>query len=126
MVFTGGDSEDEKALVKETIHALSGRMFNMIGRLSLSEIGFLLSQARVYVGPDTVITHMAAALGIPTVALYGPTNPVVWGPWPKDHTLGENPYIKKVLKISDMFFLFRAMGIVSPATRKVVTGTLEV
>jgi len=110
VVFTGGDSEDEKALVKETIHALSGRMFNMIGRLSLSEIGFLLSQARVYVGPDTVMTHMAAALGIPTVALYGPTNPVVWGPWPKDHTLGENPYIKKSSQNIRHVFLVQGDG----------------
>ena len=42
----------------------------------------LLSQARVYVGPDTSVTHLAAAAGCPTVALYGPTDPRLWGPWP--------------------------------------------
>ena len=36
-------------------------------------------------GPDTATTHMAAALGVPTVALYGPTDPVKWGPWPRGH-----------------------------------------
>src|SRR6201999_120304 len=38
--------------------------------------------ARPYVGPDTAITHLAAATGVPTVALYGPTDPRLWGPWP--------------------------------------------
>lgn len=42
----------------------------------------LLAKARVYVGPDTSTTHLAAAAGCPTVALFGPMDPRVWGPWP--------------------------------------------
>jgi heptosyltransferase-3 len=42
----------------------------------------LLSGARIYLGPDTSITHLAAAAGCPTVALFGPIDPRVWGPWP--------------------------------------------
>jgi heptosyltransferase-3 len=42
----------------------------------------LLSGARVYVGPDTSVTHLAAATGCRTVTLYGPTDPRLWGPWP--------------------------------------------
>jgi heptosyltransferase-3 len=42
----------------------------------------LLSRARVYIGPDTSVTHLAAATGCPTVALFGPMDPRVWGPWP--------------------------------------------
>jgi heptosyltransferase III len=42
----------------------------------------LLQGARIYVGPDTSITHLAAATGCPTVALFGPGDPRVWGPWP--------------------------------------------
>jgi heptosyltransferase III len=42
----------------------------------------LLKRASIYVGPDTSITHLAAATGCPTVALFGPTDPRVWGPWP--------------------------------------------
>src|SRR6202021_1887496 len=36
----------------------------------------------LYVGPDTSVTHLAAASGCPTVALFGPTDPRLWGPWP--------------------------------------------
>ena len=42
----------------------------------------LLKRASVYVGPDTSVTHLAAASGCPTVALFGPMDPRVWGPWP--------------------------------------------
>jgi lipopolysaccharide heptosyltransferase III len=42
----------------------------------------LLKGARLYVGPDTSVTHLAAAAGCPTVALFGPMDPRVWGPWP--------------------------------------------
>ena len=39
----------------------------------------LLSQARVYIGPDTSVSHLAAATGCPTVALFGPMDPRVLG-----------------------------------------------
>lgn len=39
-----------------------------------------ISQARLYVGNDSGITHLAAAIGIPVLALFGPTDPMVWAP----------------------------------------------
>jgi heptosyltransferase III len=52
------------------------------GALSWPELTALIGAARVYIGPDTAVTHLAAATGTPTVALYGPTDPRIWGPWP--------------------------------------------
>jgi heptosyltransferase-3 len=52
------------------------------GRLEWPELAATIAAARAYVGPDTAITHLAAATGTPTVALYGPTDPRLWGPWP--------------------------------------------
>lgn len=46
----------------------------------LTEVARLLSRAAVYVGNDSGITHLAAAVGCPTVAIFGPTDPAVWGP----------------------------------------------
>jgi heptosyltransferase-3 len=54
------------------------------GRLSWGQLAALLTVAKVYVGPDTSLTHLAAASGCPTVALYGPTDPRNWGPWPRE------------------------------------------
>jgi heptosyltransferase III len=47
-----------------------------------AETVHLLLGARVYIGPDTAASHLAAATGCPTVVLFGPMDPRVWGPWP--------------------------------------------
>jgi heptosyltransferase-3 len=58
------------------------RVIRLDGKLAWPELTALIAGARVYIGPDTAITHLAAATGAPTVALYGPTDPRLWGPWP--------------------------------------------
>ncbi len=39
-----------------------------------------MAGARLYIGNDSGITHLAAAIGIPTLALFGPTSPATWAP----------------------------------------------
>jgi heptosyltransferase III len=52
------------------------------GKLDWPELAAAIRGGQIYIGPDTAITHLAAATGVPTVALYGPTDPRLWGPWP--------------------------------------------
>jgi heptosyltransferase III len=47
---------------------------------SLADLSQALNRCAVYVGHDTGVTHLAAAIGIPTVALFGPSEPDVWAP----------------------------------------------
>ena len=54
----------------------------------------IIAQAKLYIGPDTGITHLAAATGIPVIALYGPTNPVKWAPWPSGYKQNITLFIK--------------------------------
>jgi heptosyltransferase-3 len=110
VVLTGSDSGEEKIRIDQFLTALPCRAINMVGKFSLCEIGFLLSKSSVYIGPDTGITHMAAAQGIPTVALYGPTNPVKWGPWPKDHLKTINPFLRKGSQNVKNVFLIQGEG----------------
>jgi hypothetical protein len=47
----------------------------------LYELACWLARARLYIGNDSGITHLAAAVGTPVLALFGPaSNPAVWGP----------------------------------------------
>jgi heptosyltransferase III len=46
----------------------------------LFDLARFLAGARAYVGNDSGITHLAAAVGVPTIALFGPTDPAVWAP----------------------------------------------
>jgi heptosyltransferase-3 len=82
VVATGGPSESERAYLDEVWNGVP--VTRLDGRLDWAQLSGLLAKARVYVGPDTSITHLAAASGCPTIALYGPTDPRLWGPWPAD------------------------------------------
>lgn len=95
VVLTGGKRADEVAYVRDLLSSLPEKTVDVAGKLSLSGVACLLSKARAYVGPDTVVTHLAAAVGTPTVVLFGPSNPVKWGPWPKGYAEDRNPYRMK-------------------------------
>lgn len=95
IVLTGGNSPDELAYVNQIARTLPSGAINLSGKLSLAESAFIISQAKTYVGPDTALTHVAAALGTPTIALFGPSNPVKWGPWPKGYAKDCNPWRMK-------------------------------
>ena len=47
---------------------------------SLWDLACWLARASLYIGNDSGITHLAAAVGTPTLALFGPTDPKVWAP----------------------------------------------
>jgi heptosyltransferase-3 len=81
VVLTGGPDRDEVAFCEALAEQIPGSL-NFAGRYGFAELAELIARARVYVGPDTVMTHLAAAVGTPTIALFGPSNPVRWGPWP--------------------------------------------
>ena len=51
----------------------------------------LVSQLGLFLGNDTAIMHSAVALGVPTVALFGPTNPRKWGNYGTCHRVLESP-----------------------------------
>jgi heptosyltransferase-3 len=105
-VLTGSGDPDELAYVEEIFRSMPSRTVNMAGKLSLAENAFLISYANYFVGPDTALTHMAAALGTPTVSLFGPSNPVKWGPWPKGYREDRNPYqMKGVQRVSNVVLL---------------------
>ena len=53
--------------------------------LNLRELIALVAGARVYVGNDSGPTHLAAAAGRPSVAIYGATSPAQWHPWQTAH-----------------------------------------
>lgn len=79
-VVATGAPDDRDYL--DTVWNAAPQVRRLDGRLSWQELAALLGRARIYVGPDTSVTHLAAATGCPTVALFGPTDPRLWGPWP--------------------------------------------
>ncbi len=79
VLATGG--EGDRGYLDE-VWAGQSEVRRLDGTLSWPELTGLIAGARLYVGPDTSVTHLAAATGTPVIALYGPTDPRLWGPWP--------------------------------------------
>jgi heptosyltransferase III len=90
VVLTGGPDADERAYVAAIAQQVQA--LDMAGQLSLAETAELISRAKLFVGPDTAVTHIAAAVDAPTIALFGPSNPIKWGPWPKNWNKPESPW----------------------------------
>jgi hypothetical protein len=58
-----------------------------MGKTTLLELAWIVSKARLVVTGDTVAMHLAAATGTPTLALFGPSNPVETGPYGRGHVI---------------------------------------
>ncbi len=82
VVVTGGGDTAERAYLDDLWRAAEAPVLRLDGKLGWPELAALLRGAAVFVGPDTSVTHLAAAAGAPTVALYGPASPSLMGPWP--------------------------------------------
>ncbi|MGA2285815.1 MAG: glycosyltransferase family 9 protein [Dehalococcoidia bacterium] len=83
LVFVGGPDEREEA---EAIAArVRGRPLVANGTLSLGRLAALLRRASLFVGNEGGPMHVAAAVGVPCVSLFGPTNASRWGAYGQGH-----------------------------------------
>jgi lipopolysaccharide heptosyltransferase II len=78
-ILLGGDAK-ERAVAESVREQARCKPVVIAGRLSLLEFGALLKRCRLFIGHDGGAMHMAAAVGTPVVALFGPTYPERWGP----------------------------------------------
>lgn len=92
VVITGGHAVEEQAYIRTALAVMPTTVVNLAGQLQLGAVAALIQASQLYVGPDTAVTHLAAATGVSTVALYGPTNPVKWAPWPAGYATDKSPF----------------------------------
>mgnify|MGYP001175476440 FL=1 len=79
-VIVAGTAE-ERAVAEQVVGMIAFPVTNLAGQLGLGELGALCELADLYVGNDAGSTCVAAATGCPTLAIYGPTDPAVYGPY---------------------------------------------
>lgn len=77
-VLIAGPAEEERG-ISALLTAL-GASWKVLRNVSLPELAAILARCAVFVGHDSGVTHLAAAVGVRTLALFGPTDPLVWGP----------------------------------------------
>jgi heptosyltransferase-3 len=82
VVLSGGPVASEVDYLNALQAEMPPNTLNLAGRVSLAGMTAVIENARLFVGVDTGTTHLAAATGVPVVAIFGPTNPAIWSPWP--------------------------------------------
>lgn len=82
VLLLAGQADEERvaqllSLVGTPPHA---SFFTLLANAPLLDVAARLQRCRGYLGNDSGITHLAAMLDVPTLALFGPSNPAVWHP----------------------------------------------
>lgn len=91
VVLTSGPGSEELERVEAILATCKSNPVVLAGQLSLHQLAGVIARARLYLGVDSAPSHMAAALGVPCVVLFGPTGPYNWGPWPNNGNLDPYP-----------------------------------
>ena len=79
VVLVGGPEEQE--LAQQIVAGLREPPVNLVGQTTLRQLGAILQRCDLFVGNDNGLMHLAAAVGTPVVAIFGPSNADAWGPW---------------------------------------------
>ena len=83
VVFTGS----EKSIIEVITSKMKAKGINLGGQTTLLELAYLYKKARLVITTDSGPMHLAAAVGTPVVALFGPTDPARTGPYGEGHTI---------------------------------------
>ena len=79
IIFTG--TQSEAALIAEIAESMTAKAVRIAGETSVGQLAALYARSRAVLGPDSGALHLAAAVGAPTVALFGPADPAEFAPW---------------------------------------------
>ena len=78
IIFVGVDAE--MPIIAEIQALMREKSFNIAGKTSLTQLASILHVCQLFIGNDSGPMHLAAAVGIPTIGLYGPGDPGRFGP----------------------------------------------
>jgi heptosyltransferase-3 len=85
VVVTAAPDAEELNFIKSISERAKSPFLDLAGKLSIKELGAIAGRAKLFVGVDSMPMHLAAAMGTPTVALFGPSGEAEWGPWDVSH-----------------------------------------
>ena len=107
-IVTGSKADEQ--IVKEVMRFSNGKGTNFCGKTDLKELTALIAGAKAVVSNDSGPMHIAAAIGVPIIALFGPTDPYRTGPYGWSEIRAEQE--KKNIKV------IRALISCSPCFKK--------
>lgn len=92
VAVTSGPEMREADMARRILARVAEPMIDLVGQTSLADLAAVLERAALFLGVDSAPMHMAAALGVPVVALFGPSGERSWGPWGEGHAVISSPF----------------------------------
>ncbi|MDQ6694902.1 MAG: glycosyltransferase family 9 protein [Chloroflexota bacterium] len=110
IVIVGGPGEEEGAGVLE---GLIGRThtLSLAGHTSIHETAAVLERCDLFVGNDSGPMHLAAAVGTPVVAIFGPSNSHAWGPYTPPGQESPHTVVARDLPCMPCFYRGHSLGL---------------
>jgi heptosyltransferase-2 len=91
LLLVGGEADEERMM--QLAKALPNEDVGTARNLPLPELAHVLQECGWFIGHDSGVSHLAAAVGTPSLLLFGPTDPAIWAP--------ANPHVR-VLRSPDL------------------------
>jgi ADP-heptose:LPS heptosyltransferase len=83
VIITG--SAEEQGRAREILDRSRAGVFNLAGKTSIGLLPAIMQACRFFIGVDTAALHIAAAVGTPTIGIFGPSSPTCWAPRGDSH-----------------------------------------
>ena len=90
-IFVVVGPEEEKEIMNDLLNDSSLDILNLVGKLNLVEIFLIMKNAKLFIGNDSGLMHLAALSNIPTVGIFGPSDPKKYSPWGKETFVIKSP-----------------------------------
>ena len=84
LLIGGPDDIPLNQQLQDALGAQEDAVINLTGKTTLGELAAQLEQCALFIGNDSSPMHLAAAVNIPVIAIFGPTSPQEYGPYPLD------------------------------------------
>lgn len=85
VAVTSGPARREVEKARRVIGLAQSPLIDLAGKLTLKQLAALLKRSHLFLGVDSAPMHIAAAIGTPVVALFGPSSEQNWRPWGEGH-----------------------------------------
>jgi heptosyltransferase III len=87
VVLTSGAEEKELEKIEQIVQHCRTQPLCLAGKTTLKQLAALSQRSQLFIGVDTAPMHIAAAVGTPVIALFGPSGEFNWGPWGDGHVV---------------------------------------
>ena len=102
VIVTSSSDKQELDKAKHILSLVSSRppvhdsgLIDLCGKTTIKQVGAVALAADLFFGVDTAPMHIAAAVGTPVVAIFGPSFAFKWGPWDNENSKSRIPYFQR-------------------------------